>query len=487
MRFKMAVILLSAMLLAVSSRPPTRPARAAVAPGGSRAVSPQMFIPALYPRGALLFWMSGDFRLTTDRHVPFDATGPGARLYFWWDIDKVPNATGVLWQVSRIDFPPFAGGGHQDLNPHGLVLSGTGAGRYGTFAVDIAALARQRGFTSAPRTFTRRSQTLELRYPFRIRIIPVGGRPHKAVGQPSSTLTAYYGKEPQQPPIAIHIPQGSERLGQVAVTRVSYRLMYSYRRPPDCDTRGGNRDPLIQFVDVIVDAWEWVTTFYGNVKKAAVDVVTAILPLPDSVVGYALDAALLAAGIPPSLPNLDQLMDEGADYLAMTAVQQAGLPVGDEMARDALKKGIRAAADEAARQARKAASTEGKACKWRDVPSRLTITLRNDDVADLVDVTLSAGTILDLYPGVGETIPLLKRGESMAIPLVIYPSLSRRYFDGQLYRGGTLWFEALHSQRTEFKIVVTGKLARPDGPYTRVQREFRTPGRIWNKDHVMTF
>ncbi|HET8678731.1 MAG TPA: hypothetical protein VFM39_01325 [bacterium] len=446
-----------------------------------------MFIPTLYPRGALLFWVSGDLQLTTDRHVPFDATGPGARLYFSWDIDKVPNATGVLWQVSRIDFPPFAGGGQQDLDPHGLVLSGRGVGRYGTFAVDIAALAKQRGFASAPRILTRQSQTLELRYPFRVRVIPVGGRQQKAVGQPSNTLTAYYGKEPQQPPIAIQIPHGSERQGQAAVTRVSYRFMYSYRTPPDCDTRGGNRDPLIQFVDVIVEAWEWVTKFYNNVKKAAVDVVTAILPLPDSVVSYALDAALLAAGIPPSLPNLDQLMDEGADYLAMTAVQQAGLPVGDEMARDALKKGIRAAADEAARQARKAASTEGKACEWRDVPSRLTITLRNDDVADLVDVKISAGTIFDLYPGVGETIPLLKRGESMAIPLVIYPSLSRRYFDGQLYRGGTLWFEALHRERTEFKIIVTGKLAQPDGPYTRVRREFTTPGRIWNKDHVMTF
>lgn len=32
-------------------------------------------------------------------------------------------------------------------------------------------------------------------------------------------------------------------------------------------------------------------------------VVTAILPLPRDVLGYALDAALLAAGIPPSSPG----------------------------------------------------------------------------------------------------------------------------------------------------------------------------------------
>ena len=104
MRFKTAVILLGATLLAVSTLPPIRQSRAAPAPGGFRAVSPHIFIPTLYPRGARLFWVTGDFQLTTDRHVPFDATGPGARLYFSWDVGKVPNATGALWQVSRIDF-----------------------------------------------------------------------------------------------------------------------------------------------------------------------------------------------------------------------------------------------------------------------------------------------------------------------------------------------------------------------------------------------
>lgn len=84
-------------------------------------------------------------------------------------------------------------------------------------------------------------------------------------------------------------------------------------------------------------------------------------------------------------------------------------------------------------------------------------------------------------------VQIAPRGQSMAIPLVLYPLLSRRYFDGQLYRGGTLWFEALRTRKTEFRIIVTGKLVRPDGPYTRVRRAFTTPSRVWDKDQVIVF
>lgn len=464
------------------------PVTHAAAPGNVQIAPRQMYIPALYPRGARLFWVSGDFQLVTDRYVPFGTSGRGGRVSFWWDVAQVPGAAGVLWQVGRAGFPPFAGGADQDVEPHGLVASGVGSGPRGVFEIDVAALAHSQGLSGAPRMLARASRTMDLRYPFRVRVIPVGpGRQRRVAGQPSNVMTAYYGKEPPQTPYTIRIPQGSERQGRIAVTRASYRLMFSYRTPPDCDPRGAkSRDPFLQFVDAVVDAWEWVTAFYSNVKKAAIDVVTAVLPLPDSVVSYALDAALLAAGIPPTLPNLDQIMDEGIDYLATAAVQQAGLPVGDEVATDALKNGFRAAAQEAARQARNVTVTEGKTCEWRDMPSRLTVTVRNDD-GDLVDLRISAGTVWDLYPTANGTIPLLKRGQSMAIPLVLYPSLSRRYFDGQLYRGGTLWFEALHTRKTEFRIIVTGKLVRPDGPYTRVRREFTTPSRVWDKDQVIVF
>ncbi|MGH2406043.1 MAG: hypothetical protein ACRDGN_16525, partial [bacterium] len=80
----------------MSASPPTTSARAATAPGGVRLVRPQTFIPLLYPRGANLFWVSGDSQLTTDRYVPFGTTGPGARVYFSWDVAKVANAAGVL-------------------------------------------------------------------------------------------------------------------------------------------------------------------------------------------------------------------------------------------------------------------------------------------------------------------------------------------------------------------------------------------------------
>ena len=264
-------------------------------------------------------------RAGTDRYVPFGTSGPGGRVSFWWDVAQVPGAAGVLWQVGRAGFSPFAGGADQDLEPHGRVASGVGSGPRGVFEIDVTALARSQGLSGAPRTFARASRTMDLRYPFRVRVIPVGpGRQH------------------------------------------------------------------------------------------------------------------------------------------------------------------RAAAQEAARQAKNVTVTEDKTCEWRDMPSRLTVAVNNDD-GDLVDVRISAGTVWDLYPMVDETMPLLKRGERMAIPIVLRPSLSRRYFDGQLYRGGTLWFDALHTQKTEFRIVVTGTLLRPDGPYTRIRREFTTPSRVWDHDQTITF
>ena len=41
---------------------------------------------------------------------------------------------------------------------------------------------------------------------------------------------------------------------------------------------------------------------------------------------FLLDAGLVALGIPPSLPNFDQLMNEGLDYLASSVVEQIGVP-----------------------------------------------------------------------------------------------------------------------------------------------------------------
>ena len=89
---------------------------------------------------------------------------------------------------------------------------------------------------------------------------------------------------------------------------------------------------LVGFLGNVVN---WVSKAYANLKTGLVAFVAANLPfVPDSLRDE-LQAALMAMvdyglasiGIPPSLPNFDELSSLGVDYLAATALQQAGLPV----------------------------------------------------------------------------------------------------------------------------------------------------------------
>lgn len=85
---------------------------------------------------------------------------------------------------------------------------------------------------------------------------------------------------------------------------------------------------LVDFVAKIVN---WVSKAYADLKAGLINIVVSALP--DSMQGplraaltAMVDYGLAAMGIPPSLPNFDDLANMGADYLATVALQQAGLP-----------------------------------------------------------------------------------------------------------------------------------------------------------------
>jgi hypothetical protein len=91
-------------------------------------------------------------------------------------------------------------------------------------------------------------------------------------------------------------------------------------------------------------AWNWVSEAYSDLKAFAVDIILDFTPLGlqcqviasqvgDSsicrkIFATGLDAALVAMGIPPDIPNLDQMMDEGLDYVAEYMTEQAMAQVG---------------------------------------------------------------------------------------------------------------------------------------------------------------
>lgn len=85
-------------------------------------------------------------------------------------------------------------------------------------------------------------------------------------------------------------------------------------------------------------AINWVSQAWTAVKDFAVNVVLEFTPLGalcDGLgvkdvckvgLGMALNAALVSAGIPPDIPDFDQLVNQGIEYLAVQAAAQVAIP-----------------------------------------------------------------------------------------------------------------------------------------------------------------
>ena len=82
-------------------------------------------------------------------------------------------------------------------------------------------------------------------------------------------------------------------------------------------------------IDFALDAVNWVSTAYNDLKSSVISIVSKFVPdalCGKKCLGTLLDAGLAALGLPPSIPNFDQLMNEGLDYLASQAAGQLGIP-----------------------------------------------------------------------------------------------------------------------------------------------------------------
>ncbi len=97
-------------------------------------------------------------------------------------------------------------------------------------------------------------------------------------------------------------------------------------------------DAISEFFSDVVgfvgDLTNWVASTYNSLKTGLIAFVAQNLPLiPDSlrdelqtVLQGLVDYGLASIGIPPTLPNFDQLTSMGTDYLATMAMEAAGIP-----------------------------------------------------------------------------------------------------------------------------------------------------------------
>jgi len=76
-------------------------------------------------------------------------------------------------------------------------------------------------------------------------------------------------------------------------------------------------------------ALNWISKAYSDLKAEVVNLVAKFVPgelCGKQCLGTILDGALASMGIPPSIPNFDQLVNQGMDYLAQQAAMQVGIP-----------------------------------------------------------------------------------------------------------------------------------------------------------------
>jgi hypothetical protein len=94
------------------------------------------------------------------------------------------------------------------------------------------------------------------------------------------------------------------------------------------DTVTGFIDAVSQLVNFAADLWEKLKKSFVGVVADAISA-THILNC-DSACQAALEGGLeigmAAMGVPPSIPNFDQLMEQGTDYLVAQAAEQTGVP-----------------------------------------------------------------------------------------------------------------------------------------------------------------
>jgi hypothetical protein len=383
-------------------------------------------LPNLLPSGANIWYMKGDIPMSAD----FAAKGQSTRFY--WNVEKVPNAQGVLWQVNQAPF---------EASPTSLTLaaSGKGSGVQGSFIVD---------FANIPRPPLGMGRTVGNQPLWYVRVVPIGAS-DATVGLASNVIRVFDQEAPSSSIDKIDTGQWYEQPGlQIRLTRFeSVPYKYVAQWPSGCEPyqgAGHNKYGWGWVSGTVTNAFDWTSQAYEDAKNYVVTGVITVFPfVPREAAEIALDAALASCGIPPSIPNLDQLMNSGADYLASQMVDELAnqVPAGsalEQFGKDELRRRIQQQTKEVlvqnAKKIREALAQKSKYCMEMEYPPYLNLTIQNVGSQPVENFEIRAG-IADLevqkefYQGLLNPfdpikIDRLDPGESQTIPIDIFSHMN---------------------------------------------------------------
>ena len=444
-----------------------------------------------YPEGAALFQCAvSDCGVAISADFEVDPNAADQTVRFNWAVNKVPYAGGALWQVSYFPFPSFGNGSKEDLEPRGLVFSGRANTTSGFFSFDVRALAEKLPANATAAIF-------------HVRILPASAVGFgQIVGQPSNVMRIYYGAEPPQaPPFQFYEPEVIAEAPPVELISLEFRPHKTVQWPPGCvDWETYKKSLKKNFFEKVgkafKSAWNFASEGYQWAKNRVVDIAGALTfgAVPDRVLSFALDTALASAGIPPDIPNLDEMISGGLDHLAAemakTAVSQipaadvsvslnnlvaeitvdAALAMGEEAARerlqDELEKRSREALVLAVEEMQDAVTKDRKKvpCSGRFVPASYHVTVVNTGPERLEDISVGMADTLQIYEPMSEQVSL-KPGQPLSFVRVPDPKL-RDVWDPRLVRMeptatneniGHWWNEFLLKQETSIVISLPGQ------------------------------
>ncbi|MBK6917121.1 MAG: hypothetical protein IPH07_06955 [Deltaproteobacteria bacterium] len=216
-------------------------------------------------------------------------------------------------------------------------------------------------------------------------------------------------------------------------------------------TTKSSKDPVAAVGEAITDALafaadaiDWASAAYADIKKAVVSTVAGVIPYCDStcstLLAGALDTGLAALGVPPSLPNFEQLTEMGEDYLVQLVAEEVAAGVGPLTAElaaagtrkliDGVRKGIADA------QAHGPGGNRwfkpDPAYQHRD--AYIVVTVTNDDTVAREDTMLvrAWGT----YESVYVPVPRMKPGATLKVPVMLQPDLQYWFERGLRESGG---------------------------------------------------
>jgi hypothetical protein len=343
---------------------------------------------------------SSDCSTTTDADIELDPEGM-ASLTFLWNTNATESAEGIYWQVSAEPFPSYAGGEASDLDPAALVDDGFSDGRTGTFSVSF----RQAAEAAASKVPTDDGLVFHVRVlpvaPARTKT--VAGPPSNVMrvyfGVDVPTAVPDFvmptpepiTDPPTDPLFRVTIEsftppvfENPNLWGCVVVTGntlsppVRDEFPVGKRICPDSYEGKGDQitspGELVEWTaktvtETITDTWDWAADKFGELKSLAVEFVLEYTvyglqckaaamaahelgggdaeqtakDICDKGAEIAVDAGLVALGVPPTMPSYNELVDRGVDYAVDLAKEEfesnTGIPCV-EWCEDAMRAGM---------------------------------------------------------------------------------------------------------------------------------------------------